>query len=63
VNCKLVNTSYAFEYAYDMDCEVTTKVDSILNPGSGVIRVKGLNEKIIEPDNCREEQTKVIISD
>lgn len=63
VNCKLVNTSYAFEYAYDMDCEVTTKVDSILNPGSGVIRVKGLDEKIIEPDNCREEQTKVIISD
>lgn len=63
VNCKLVNTSYAFEYAYDMDCEVTTKVDSILNPGSGIIRVKGLGEKIIEPDNCREEQTKVIISD
>lgn len=63
VNCKLVNTSYAFEYAYDMDCEVTTKVDSILNPGSGIIRVKGLDEKIIEPDNCREEQTKVIISD
>lgn len=63
VNCKLVNTSYAFEYAYDMDCEVTTRVDSILNPGSGIIRVKGLGEKIIEPDNCREEQTKVIISD
>ena len=62
VNCRLVNTNYAFEYCHDMDVEVTTKVDSILNPGSGTIKVKEIGEKIIEDDNCDSSKTSIIVT-
>jgi len=59
VNCRLINTSYAFEYCHDMDVEVTTKVDSILNPGSGIIKAEAIGEKIIEDDNCDISKTSI----
>ena len=62
VNCRLVNTNYAFEYCHDMDVEVATKVDSILNPGSGTIKVKEIGEKIIEDDNCDSSKTSIIVT-
>ncbi len=38
-NCKLINTTLAFEYS-SVDAEICSKVDSVLNPTSGVIRAK-----------------------
>ncbi len=61
VGCKLVNTSYAFEYSENMDVEVTNRVDSILNPGSGTIRAKEIGESIIEKDNCDISKTKIVV--
>lgn len=51
VNCRLVHTNYAFEYCENIDAEVTNRIGSVLNPGSGVIRSAGIDEKILEPEN------------
>ncbi len=62
VNCKLVNTGYAFEYSKDIDAEVVSKLDSILNPGNGRIRVKALDKLIIEDENCDFTKTEIVNS-
>ena len=61
VGCKLVNTNFAFEYSTHMDVEVTNRLDSLLNPGSGTIRVKELGESIIEPDNCDSSRFRLVV--
>ena len=63
VNCKMVNTKFAFEYAYDVDAEITTKIDSILNPGSGKIVAKEICELVVEPDNCDISKTEIVETD
>ena len=40
-NCRLVNTDRAFEYCTGIDAEVTTVVDSVVNPAEGTIRAAG----------------------
>ena len=59
-NCRLINTSLAFEYAENIDADITSDIDSVLNPGSGEIRVKEIKELIIEPDNCDIKRTNII---
>jgi len=63
VNCKLINTKLAFEYATNIDADITNKIDSILNPGSGVIRARQIDELIIEKDNCDIFKTKIEIKE
>ena len=46
-NCKLINTTLAFEYS-SVDAEICSKVDSVLNPTSGVIRAKEIGTLTIE---------------
>lgn len=48
-NCRLINTTLAFEYCSGIDAEVTTTIDSVLNPRSGVIRAAGFG-KVIQDD-------------
>ena len=60
VNCKLLDTSLSFEYCEDIDAEVVDEVVSIKNPTSGVIRVKGVKELIID-ENTRDLEGKVKI--
>ena len=58
-NCKLINTTLAFEYSENIDADIVSSVDSVLNPGSGEISVREIKELIIEPDNCDIERTKI----
>ena len=60
VNCKLTDTSLSFEYCENIDAEVVDEVISIKNPTSGVIRVKGVKELIID-ENTRDLDGKVKI--
>lgn len=59
-NCRLINTTLAFEYVEGIDARITNKVGGILNPGSGVIRAKEIGDMIIEPDNCDIDKTEII---
>lgn len=59
-NCKLVNTALAFEFS-TVDVEVTSKIDSVFNPKSGVIKAKEIGTLIIDNENINPEDTKIIV--
>ena len=59
-NCKLVNTALAFEFS-TVDVEVISKIDSVFNPKSGVIKAKEIGTLIIDNENINPEDTKIIV--
>lgn len=61
-DCKLINTTLAFEYS-SVDAEITSRVDSILNPGSGTITAPRIDRLIIEKDYCEEGRTRIVCED
>lgn len=58
-NCKLINTTLAFEYS-TVDADICSKIDSVLNPDGGIIRVDSIDELIIEKNA---DKTKIIVRD
>lgn len=48
VNCDLLDSSLIFEYCKDIDAEVKSVVESIKNPYSGKITVKGVKNLILD---------------
>lgn len=59
-NCRLINTTLAFEYS-TVEADITTKVDSVLNPKGGIIRAEKIDELIIEKDKVDPQATKIIV--
>jgi hypothetical protein len=60
-NCKLINTTLAFEYSI-VDVDINGKIDSVLNPSGGVIRADYIKELTIEKDKVNPDKTKIICS-
>ena len=58
-NCKLINTTLAFEYS-TVDADIVGKIDSVLNPSGGVIRADSIAELTVEPDRVDPAKTKII---
>ena len=58
-NCKLLNTTLAFEYS-TVDAEVAGKIDSVMNPFGGVIQADSIDEPIIERDKVDPAKTRII---
>ena len=58
-NCKLLNTTLAFEYS-TVDAEITSKIDSVINPTSGQITAESIDELILEKDKVDPSKTKII---
>ena len=61
-NCKLINTTLAFEYS-TVDADVHGKIDSVLNPSGGTIRAEHIGDLIIEKDKIDPSKTRIICSD
>lgn len=59
-NCRLINTTLAFEYCTDIDAEITTTVDSILNPVNGRIRAAGFGQITIDDPDIDPARTRLI---
>jgi hypothetical protein len=57
-NCKLLNTTLAFEYS-SVEADITTRVESVLNPKSGMIKAEEIGELIIEQDRIDPAKTKI----
>lgn len=62
VNCKLINTTLAFEYS-NVDAGLTGKVDSVFNPASGRIEANSIGELIIEKDKVDPARTVILAKD
>lgn len=58
-NCKLLNTTLAFEYS-TVDAEISNRIDSVLNPSGGTIRAAEIRELILEKDKVDVTKTKII---
>lgn len=58
-NCKLLNTTLAFEYS-TVDAEIDSRIDSVMNPTSGIIRADSIGELIMERDKIVPEKTTII---
>lgn len=58
-NCTFLNTTLAFEYS-TVDVGIRGKVDSVMNPTSGVIRAGAIGELIMEKDKINPQDTKII---
>ena len=58
-NCKLLNTTLAFEYS-TVDADIIGKIDSVLNPSGGTIRADSIDDLIIEQDKVDPSKTNVI---
>ncbi len=58
-NCKLINTTLAFEYS-TVDADISSHIDSVLNPTSGTIRAESIGELILQKDKIDPTQTTII---
>ena len=59
-NCKLINTTLAFEYSKNIDAEITNKVDSVFNPETGIITAQKIDTLIVEKDIVDPSKTRII---
>lgn len=59
-DCKLLNTTLAFEYSKEIDAVVKGEITSVLNPSSGKIVVDGIGELIIETDRVDATKTEIV---
>lgn len=57
-NCKLLNTTLAFEYS-TVDVDIVSSVDSITNPYGGVIRANKIKELIMEEAYVDAAKTRI----
>lgn len=60
-NCKLINTTLAFEFSNDIKADITTGIDSVMNPGSGYIKARAIKELILEKDKIDPEKTTITV--
>ncbi len=60
-NCKLINTTLAFEYS-TCDVQINGKVDSVINPTSGTITAGEIGELIMEKDKIDPSKTVITVT-
>ena len=58
INCKLVNTTLAFEYS-NIKADVRSHIDSVFNPLSGTITAESIGELILEKDKVDKDKTNI----
>ena len=58
-NCRLLNTTLAFEYS-TLDVQINSNIDSVMNPSGGIIRAEGICELIMDETKIVPEKTQII---
>lgn len=58
-NCKLLNTTLAFEYS-TVSAEIVSGIDSVLNPLGGTITADYIGELIVERDKVDPQKTVIV---
>ena len=61
-NCKLINTTLAFEYS-NVEADISSSIMSVFNPSSGTIKAESIGELIVEKDEVDPSKTKIICSE
>lgn len=58
-NCKLINTTLAFEYS-TVEADIKGTIDSVMNPSGGSIHAGHIRELILEKDKIDPLKTKIV---
>lgn len=58
-NCKLLNTTLAFEYS-TVQADIDSRIDSVMNPSGGKISADSIGELIIQKDKVDPSKTVII---
>jgi len=58
-NCRLLNTTLAFEYS-TVDVQINSIIDSVINPSGGIIRAESIGELIMDETKIDPEKTEII---
>ena len=61
-NCKLINTTLAFEYS-TVEADISSRIESVLNPTGGRISAPEIGELIIERDRIDPSKVRIECSD
>lgn len=61
-NCKLINTTLAFEYS-TVEADIRSRIDSVLNPSGGRITADSIGELTIEKDRVDPDKTVITCRD
>ena len=59
-NCKLINTTLAFEYS-TVDAEIVSNITSVMNPSGGTITADHIGELILAKDKVDPSKTKITV--
>ncbi len=62
IDCKLINTTLAFEYS-TVDATIVGNIDSVLNPSGGRISAAHIGKLIIEKDKVDPDKTIVVCTE
>jgi hypothetical protein len=60
-NCEMIDTDLAFEYS-TLNADVISSIDSVKNPTSGYIKAKEIKDLILDDENVKKEQLKIVTS-
>lgn len=60
VNCRLINTNLSFEYS-TVEADIHSKIDSVKNPVSGIIRAEAIDEIIFDDRAVDSSKTEIIV--
>ena len=61
-NCRLINTTLAFEYA-NVEADIRGTVESVFNPGSGTIKADQIRHLVIQKDRINPDMTRIVCDD
>lgn len=61
-NCRLLNTTLAFEYS-TVDVHINSTIDSVMNPAGGIIRADGIDELIMDETKVDPQKTQIILEE
>jgi hypothetical protein len=61
-NCRLLNTTLAFEYS-TIDVHINSTIDSVMNPAGGIIRAEGIDELIMDETKIDTKKTQIILEE
>lgn len=61
-NCRLLNTTLAFEYS-TVNVHINGTIDSVMNPAGGIIRADGIDELIMDETKIDTKKTQIILEE
>ena len=61
VNCQLIDSDLCFEFCKNIDAEITSEIDSVINPSSGVIKAKGIKKLYLDDRKVDPKETKIVV--